>query len=452
MAINVMDTELFKEEFIAPEMKALFDERSVVESWLLFESTLADVQGELGIIPTNVAAEIKSKASLEHVCYERIVEINKKTKLASVATIRALAEVCENGAGEYIHYGSCSPELFENTLAYRLKKAMDVLEEDLKMVKQHLNRLADNHRDTVMVDRSHGQQALPVTFGFICAVWSDAVGKDIERFQEARKRILMGTIKGAVGNYSSHFAISGEKCLEMEKLVLERLGLIFNPISFRRHMERLTEFMNLMVIIAVTFEKICDDIFVQQRNEIAELEEPFDVAHQIGSSTLPQKRNPVRIEAIEAWCKKIRSNTAAFAETRHREAHDITGFYAEDLLISETCVLASAMLNHAKYIFENLVVREEGMLKNLNLSNGLVMTESLMIALTKKTGRKQTAHHIIHTVAMEAFERNIPFKELILQSPEIYEYLSKEEIEKLLEPKSYLGLNDHCINAIIEQK
>ena len=450
MAINVMDTDLFRGDFYAPKMRALFDERAVVESWLLFESTLAEVQGELGIIPSDAAAEIKAKASLDHVSFERIIEINSKTKLASVATIRAVAEVCDNNAGEYIHYGSCSPELFENTLAYRLGKAMDVLEEDLKVVQSHLNRLADEHRDTLMVDRSHGQQALPISFGFVCAVWSDAVGKDIERFQEARKRILMGTIKGAVGNYSSHFAISGEKCLEMEKMVLDRLGLIFNPISFRRHMERLTEFMNLLVILAVTFEKICDDLFVQQRNEIAEVEEPFDVAHQIGSSTLPQKRNPVRIEAIETWCKKIRSNAAAFADTRHREAHDITGFYAEDLLIPETCVLASAMLNHAKYIFENLVVRKEGMLRNLHLSNGLVMTESMMIALTKKTGRKQTAHHIIHTVAMEAFEKNIPFKELILENPEIYEYLSKEEIEKLLDPKSYLGLNDHCIDAVIK--
>ncbi|MBA7575828.1 Adenylosuccinate lyase [subsurface metagenome] len=449
MAIHIMDGEIFKSAYIVPEIREIFDEKSVVESWLIFEGILAEVQGELGIIPLEVAKEIKAKASLKHVEFERIVEINSKVKLASVATIRALAEVCEKDAGEYIHYGSCSPELFENSLAYRIRKTMDIFERELHEIRSILFSLADTHKHTIMVDRSHGQQGNPTTFGFVAAIWSGAITKHIERFQEARKRILIGSLKGAFGNYASYYAIAGEKCLEMEKQVLKRLGLYPNRISIRRHMERFAEFLNLLSLLSITFEKIFDDIFCQQRNEIAELEEPFDSENQIGSSTLPHKRNPVLSEAIIAWSKKIRSNASAFSETHMRDSHDIIGFYMEDLIIPETCILTGSMLNSAKYILGNLKVKKDAMQKNLELSNGLVMAESLMLALSKKTKKKQTAHHIFHKIAMESFEKGIPFDKCILEDPDIHDHLTTEEIKNLINPKNYLGLNDKCIENII---
>jgi len=449
MTIHIMDGEIFKSAYIAPEIREIFDEKSVVESWLMFEGILAEVQGELGIIPMKVAEEIKNKATLKHVKFERIVEINSKVKLASVATIRALAEICEKDAGEYIHYGSCSPELFENTLAYRIRKTMDIFERELHTIRSLLIHLADKHKHTLMVDRSHGQQGNPTTFGLVAGIWSDAIAKHIERFQEARKRILVGSLKGAFGNYASYYAIAGEKCLEMEKQVLKRLGLCPNRISIRRHIERYAEFLNLLSLLSITFEKICDDIFSQQRNEIGELEEPFDSENQIGSSTLPHKRNPVLSEAIIAWSKKIRSNASAFSETHMRDSHDIIGFYIEDLIIPETCILTGSMLNYAKYILENLKVKKDIMQKNLELSNGLIMAESLMLALSKKTKKKQTTHHILHKIAMEAFEKGIPFNQCILENKEICVHLTKEEIQNLLNPGNYLGMNDQCIEKVI---
>jgi adenylosuccinate lyase len=301
-----------------------------------------------------------------------------------------------------------------------------------------------------MVDRSHGQQGNPTTFGFIAAIWSDAVNKHIERFKEARKRILIGSLKGAFGNSASYYAIAGEKCLEMEKRVLEKLGLYHNKISVRRHIERFTEFLNLLSILTITFEKIFDDIFFHQRNEIGELEEPFDTQNQIGSSTMPHKRNPVHSEAIIAWCKKIRSNTWAFAETHMRDSHDIITYYLADLIIPESCLLTGSMLNTAKYILGNLKIKKDAMLKNLELSNGLIMTEALMLALSKKTKQKQTAHHIFHKIAMESFEKGIPFNQCILENENIGAHLTKEEIQNLLNPENYLGMNDQYIENIIQ--
>jgi adenylosuccinate lyase len=445
-----METEIYKADYAAPEIRGIFDERSMIETWLFFEGILAEVQGELGIIPPEVAKEIKAKASLKHVRFERIIEIYRKTKHPPVATVRALAEVCERGAGEYVHYGLCSPELTENTLAYSLKKVMDVFERDLAAIRSHLNRLAGLHRHTVMADRSHGQQALPTTFGFIAAIWSDAVSKQIDRFQEARKRILMGTIKGVMGNHASHYMLAGEKCLELEKKVLERLGLYSNRISFRRHLERWMEFLNLLSLLAATFEKICDDLYFLQRSEIGEVEEHFDTESQIGSSTMPQKRNPVLCEAILGWCSKIRSNAAAFSSAHMRESHDSIGFITEDLIIPETCVLTGAMLNAAKSLLENLVVKKDAMRRNLESSNGMIMAEALMLGLSKKTGKKQTAHAIVHQAAMEAFEKGIPFDKYILECPSIRDHLTKEEIQGLLKPENYLGLNDMCIDRVIQ--
>ncbi len=452
MAIHVMEMDIFKEDIVTPDIREIHDEKGVVESWLMFEGILAEVQGELGILPQPIAAEIRKKASLKYVRLERIAELYPKIKLASVAAIRALAEVCEGGAGEYVHYGSCSPELFENTLAYRLRRTMDILEKGLAEIREHLNRLADTHRHTVMAERSHGQQALPTTFGLVAAIWSDAMAKHLERFQDARKRILMGSVKGAVGNHASHFNISGEKCLELERRVLERMGLFVNRVSFRRHIERLTEFLYLLSLLAVTFEKICGDIFFLQRNEVGEVEEPFDAEHQIGSSTLPQKRNPVLSESIIAWCKKIRSNAAAFGETHMHDSHDIIGFYMEDLVIPESAVLANAVLKTAKVILKDLAVKKETMKKNLAASHGLIMTEALMFALTQKTRQKQTAHKLIHRAAMESFEKGIPFDEYVLRYPGVGDHFEKKELAALLNPENYLGLNDRCIDNVIGKK
>ena len=450
MAIHVMDGEIFKADFNAPEVREIFDEKSIVDSWLMFEGILAEVQGELGIIPPEVAEEIKNKATLKYVKFERVVKLNAKIKLASVATIRALAEACEKNASEYVHYGSCSPELFENTLSYRIRKVMDVFEKELKTIQALLVHLADKHKHTLMVDRSHGQQGNPTTFGLVTGIWSDAIAKHIERFQESRKRILMGSLKGAFGNHASYYAIAGEKCKIMEEKVLKKMGLYPNKISIRRHMERFAEFLNLLSLLSITIEKICDDIFFQQRNEIGELEEPFDSENQIGSSTLPHKRNPVYSEAIIAWSKKIRSNASAFSETHMRDSHDIIGFAMEDLIIPETCILAGSMLNSIKYILGNLKVKKEAMLKNLKLTNGLIMAEALMLALSKKTKKKQTAHHIFHKIAMESFEKGIPFSQCILENKDIGAHLTKEEIQDLLNPGNYLGMNDKCIESILQ--
>jgi len=450
MVVHVIDFEIYKADFGSNMVRKIFEEKSIIEDWLLFEVTLAEVQAELGIIPEWAAEEIKKKGTLEYVKIDRIAEIYHQTMLSSVALIRAFNEVCEKGAGEYIHYGATTQDMFDTTLALRIKRVMDVFEKDLITIRDQLNKLANDHRNTVMAGRTHGQQALPITFGFKAAIWSDMISKYIDRFKEARKRILVGTVSGAVGNFASFYTIAGEKCLEMEKKVLERLGLYQPKISIQPQNERLVEFLNLLSLLSVTFEKIADEIFLFQRNEFSELEEPFDTEKQISSSTMPHKRNPNRCELIKASAKKIRANASAFAEIYMREERDLTTFYLEDLIIPESCILTSTILENAKFIFPNLVVKKEEMKKNLKITHGLIMTETLMLALSKRTGKKQTAHAIVHRAAMEAFEKGIPFDEFVMQYPGISEHFTEEELRNLLKPENYLGLNDLLIDKVIK--
>lgn len=440
---------IFESHYAPRHVREIFDEQSVIESWLMFLNVLAEVQAELGIIPREAAEEITKKGSLSSIKFERIVELYAKTKHPGLAVVRALAEKCENGAGEYVQYGTSAPELWENTLAYRLKKVMDIFETNLSSIRSCLNRLAGVHRHTLMVERSLGRQALPTTFGFVAAVWSDAVMKNMDRFQEARKRILAGFLKGVAGTYASHYTLAGDHCLEMERRVLKRLGLYSNHISFRRHLERLTEFMNLLVLVAQTFEKIFNDVFFQQRDEIGELEEPHEDDGPSESSALPQKRNPVLVQGILARCKKIRSNAAAFAETHVHQSHDTIAFSMENLIIPETCVLVGDLLHEAEYVLANLRVKVDVMKKNLALSKGLIMSEALMLNLARRSGKKQTAHILTHKAAMEAYEKGIPFEECIRRHKIITKYFAANEIEALLLPENYLGLIDTCIDSVI---
>jgi adenylosuccinate lyase len=452
MALHIIDSQIYGRDFATPEIRKIFEEESIVQDWLDFEVALAEVQAELGFIPKEAAKEIKAKGSLSFVKVARVAEIYAQTMLSSVAMIRAFKEVCANNAGEYIHYGATTQDIFDTTLAVRLKKTLDIFTEDLKAIRGHLNRLADQHRHTVMAGITHGQQALPVTFGFTAAIWSDMVGKHIDRLQEARKRILVGTVSGAVGNFSSFHFLFGEKCYEMQKRVLERFGLEVPKINIQPQIERLTEFLQILALMSVTFEKIADEIFLFQRNEFAQLEEPFDTEKQISSSTMPQKRNPNRCEMIKALAKKIRSNCAGFAEIYMREYRDHSPFYMEDFTIPETVILASTMLQQAKFVYQGLTVKKENMRRNLDISQGLIMAETLMLALAKKTGKKETGFGLVHKAAMEAFEKGKPFGEYIENFPEIRKYFSQEEIQRLLQPENYLGLNDRLIDEVIGRK
>lgn len=452
MFVHMTDYQMYRDDFGCPEIRAMWSEDGILQGWIDFEVVLADVQAELGFIPRAIADEIKAKGKLELVTAKKIADNFRVTNLASISMIRAFKDVCGGDAGEYIHYGATTQDILDTTLAYRIRKSLEIWENDLALIRDELFVLADKYRAALMPGVTHGQHAIPITFGFLCAMWAQSVKEHIERIREARPRICVGSVCGAAGNFASYHLLFGDKVWEMQEMVLKRFGLNTPPISIQPRNERLNEYLYLTANISTTFEKIADEIFLQQRNEIAQLEEPFDTEHQICSSTMPQKRNPVRCENIKAYATMLRSMAGAFSELHMRDLRDDSAFFVEDFNFPTTAILMDSMLKTAHFVIAGLTVKPQTMRRNLDISGGLIMSEPLALILAQKTGQKDTAMKIVHKAAMESFEKGIPYEEYALSLPELREYMSEKEIRDALNPANYLGLNDRLIDNVIESR
>jgi len=450
MAVQLMDSVIFGRVFANDEVKAIFDEKGVIESWLLFEKTLAKVQAELGIIPKKSAEEIGRKANLNDVSLEKIARYFDETALASVALIKALKDTCSADTGEYIHYGPTTQDLYDTSLAIRLKNFMPLLVRDLKQVSDLLLKLCEKYKNTLMISRTHGRQAIPITFGFKMAIQAETFNTHLRRAREIYPRIAIGSLSGAVGTYSSFKAMSEVNPLELERKVLDELGLQATVISCQPCTERFCEFLNFLSLISISVEKLAQDLFTMQRDEIAEIKESPGGDRKISSSTMPHKQNPKGMELILGLTKLIRSYSHALMETSMKDERDRSPFWVEDIAIPGACVLTSTILVTLKNILENLEVSPEAMEENVHITQGLIMAEHIMIALSKKTGKKESAHKLVTESAKKAVMNHRSFEEVLSENEEIRKYLSRQEIHDALNPSTYLGLTEELIERVLK--
>ncbi len=431
-----------------PEMRKVWEEKNKLEKMLKVEAALAKAQAELGLIPKEAAEEINKKASTKYVKLERVKEIEKQTRHDVVAMIKALAEVCEGNAGEYIHFGATSNDIVDTANSLLLKESIEIIEDKLKQLRDILLDKAEEHKYTVCVGRTHGQHAIPTTYGMRFALWASEIDRHLERLKEAKKRICVSMITGAVGT----MAAMGEKGLEVHKRVAEILGLepvlISNQVIQR---DRHAEFVFLLALIAQTLNKIGVTVRNMQRTEIGELEEEFDPTKQTGSSTMPHKRNPITFEQICGLSRVIKSLCIAEMDNIPLwEERDLTNSSAERCIFAEVCVLIDHILSLAIKGIKKLKVNKENVERNLNLTKGLIMAERIMIELAKRGMGRQTAHEVVRQCAMKAYEEKRHLKDVLLENKEVMKYLTKEELEKLMNPKTYIGLAPQIVDEVIK--
>lgn len=431
-----------------PEMRKVWEEENKLEKMLKVEAALAKAQAELGLIPKEAAEEINKKASTKYVKLERVKEIEKQTRHDVVAMIKALAEVCEGNAGEYIHFGATSNDIVDTANSLLLKESIEIIEDKLKQLRDILLDKAEEHKYTVCVGRTHGQHAIPTTYGMRFALWASEIDRHLERLKEAKKRICVSMITGAVGT----MAAMGEKGLEVHKRVAEILGLepvlISNQVIQR---DRHAEFVFLLALIAQTLNKIGVTVRNMQRTEIGELEEEFDPTKQTGSSTMPHKRNPITFEQICGLSRVIKSLCIAEMDNIPLwEERDLTNSSAERCIFAEVCVLIDHILSLAIKGIKKLKVNKENVERNLNLTKGLIMAERIMIELAKRGMGRQTAHEVVRQCAMKAYEEKRHLKDVLLENKEVMKYLTKEELEKLMNPKTYIGLAPQIVDEVIK--
>jgi len=430
------------------EMRKVFDEESKLQRMLDVEAALAWAHGEVRNIPREDAEKIVKTASVKHVKLSRVKKIEKEIKHDIAALVRALAETC-GPSGAYVHFGATSSDIIDTAMALQLKDAVDLIETKLNNLEETLMEKAEQHKGTVMMGRTHGQHALPITLGFKFAVWMRENARHIQRLRECRERVLVGKMSGAVGTQAG----LGPYAIKIQGLVMKRLGVKPAQISTQIvQRDRYAELICLLAMIASTLDKIATEVRELQRPEMGEVFEPFEQKRQVGSSTMPHKRNPMICERVSGLAKIMRSLVVPALEnvpTWHER--DLTQSSAERFIIPEACILTDYMLVLMTNVLKNLWVDKEQMQKNMGLTQGRTMSEAVMIALARKGMDRQKAHELIRRLAMKSGVAKQPFKETLLKDKTIRETLSEKEIDDALNPRNYLGTAKKQIELAVKR-
>lgn len=431
-----------------PEMRRIFEEEFRVQKMLDVEAALAWAHAEVGDIPREDAEKIMAAASLEHVKLARVKEIEREIKHDVAALVRALAEA-SGPSGAYVHLGATSYDIVDTATALQLKEALELIERRLDDFEKVLMDKALQYKKTLMMGRTHGQHALPTTLGFKFAVWMHEISRHIERIRQCRERVLVGKMSGAVGTQAG----LGERATKIQELVMRRLGLKPADISTQIvQRDRHAELICLLALIASSLENFATEIRELQRPEIGELFEPFEEQRQVGSSTMPHKRNPETCERICGLARIVRSLVIPALEnvvTWHER--DLTQSSAERFIIPEACILADYMLFLMSNIVANLHVDEERMLKNIELTQGRAMSEAVMIALTRKGMSRQEAHELLRKLSIKSELEKLSFKEVLLKDKVVSGKLSEKEIDEALNPRNYLGTALKQVELMVEK-
>ncbi|MBL7074405.1 adenylosuccinate lyase [candidate division KSB1 bacterium] len=416
------------ERYTLPEMGEVWSEEHKFETWLRVEIAVCEAQAEMGLIPKEAVSVIREKAAFD---VGRIQEIEEKVNHDVIAF---LTNVAENVGAEarYVHLGMTSSDVLDTASALRLQEAGDIISRKIESLKSLLAGKALQYRDRVMIGRTHGMHSEPITLGLKFAVYFYEMGRNIQRFQRALDGISFGKISGAVGTFAFLDPSIEEKTCSL-------LGLKPAPISTQvLQRDRHAEFLTTLAIIAGSLEKIATEIRNLQRTEILEVEEPFGKG-QKGSSAMPHKRNPITCERIVGLARMVRANAmVALENIALWHERDLTHSSAERIIFPDTTILIDYMLEKTIAVLENLTVYPENMEANLNLLNGLIFSQAVLLALVKKGMDREGAYRIVQRNAMAASRARENFKEKISGDKTIKKLLTLEEIEDCFDLKTHL--------------
>ena len=445
MPSSMIDSLIFNDWFGSGEMRNIFSDEYRLQCWLDVEAALARGQAKIGMIPREAAEEISAKANVENLNFAKFKEEVDRTVHPLMPLIWELQRVCQKEYGEYIHWGATTQDIMDTGMMLQIKAAASIIFRDLEVIEQLLKNLAQKHRSTLMAGRTHGQHALPITFGFKVAVWLAEVRRHLQRWEQSRSRILVGNLSGAVGTH----AAMGAKGLEVQRFLMAELGLGEPEITWHPARDRIAEFVSLLSGICATLGKIAKEIINLQKTEVGELAEPF-VMGKVGSSTMPQKRNPHLCEAVLALSKMVRTQAALAWEVMVQEhERDMAAWMVEWEMVPQVCILTSGVLKHSLTILRGLVVDERRMRANLDLLKGLILAEPIMFALAEKIGH-QAAHRLVYEIAMKTYEEGRTFREILLADERVVKHISPEKIEQLLDPEKYIGLSSEIGDKVTE--
>ncbi len=416
------------ERYTLPRMGALWTQQQKYESWLQVELAACEAMEEVKKVPKGTAAHVRRKVTIDP---HRIDEIEKITKHDVIAFLEAVAEQAGPKA-RHLHAGLTSSDVLDTGLALQMVEAGGIILEDLDTLLVVLKKRAFEHQETVMVGRSHGIHGEPISLGVKFALWYEEFKRHRKRFIAAGEDIAVGKLSGAMGTFA-HLPP------RIESMVCKKLGLKPAPVSNQVvQRDRHAAYLTALALVAASIEKVATEIRHLQRTEVLEAEEYFSVG-QKGSSAMPHKRNPVGSENLCGLARVIRSNSlAAMENVALWHERDISHSSVERIIIPDSNILMDYMLVRLTKLLTNLVVYPDRMLKNLNLTGGLVYSQRLLLALVDRGAERKAAYEAVQRNAMEAWQGNGNFQDLVTNDPFISRKLRASEIQTCFNPQAYL--------------
>ncbi len=421
-----------------PEMAALWEPENRYRAWLLVEILACEANAKLGLIPARSLSAIKKKADFD---VKRIDALEKVVKHDVIAFLTAVGEHVGTDS-RFIHLGLTSSDVLDTSLAYLMRRASDIIIADLTSLRKVLRKKAYQHTNTVLIGRSHGVHAEPVTFGLKMALWYEETGRALERMVRARDVISVGKVSGAVGTFANIDPF-------VERYVCRKLGLVPEPVATQVvQRDRHAEYLSALALIASSIEKFSVELRHLQRTEVLEAEEYFSEG-QKGSSAMPHKRNPISAENLSGLARVVRANSlAALEDVALWHERDISHSSVERIIVPDSTILIDYMLARFTSLVDRMFVYPKNMERNMALSRGLFHSETVMLALVGKGIARETAYRYVQRNAMEVWKEGGDFALRLKADADIRAYLSEREIDDCFDLKHTLKKVDYIFKRV----
>ncbi|WP_395703008.1 adenylosuccinate lyase family protein [Aquabacterium sp.] len=433
MPIGMFDSFITGHWFSA-EAKRLWSDEATLQSWLDVEAALAQAQAAQGLIPAEAAATITGQAQASRFDTRQLAEAIAFAQHPLVPVLHRFEQLCGEPAAGYLHWGATTQNIFDTAAALQMHATHRLLLRELDGAITAIGALATRHRSTPMAGRTHGQHALPMSFGYKLAGWIDELDRDRQRLQQRLAAAFPASMGGAIGT----FAAMGPRGPAVEAGVAELLGLQPAGLPLRGSYDRACDYVQALGLLAGTAQKIAQDLVFLQRSEIGEVSEAFHHG-KVGSSTMAQKRNPSSAQLLASLARLLRLRVPGALEAMVRsDEGDAAATNVTDVLLPEIALLGASLAGCLCRLARGLQVDAAAMARNLALGGGLINTEALMMRLTPRMGRHR-AHRLLYEVAQQAQSARLPFRQALLRHPAFAEPGLVEELLQALEPAAYLG-------------
>ena len=446
MAASIIDSSIFQGIFTTEAMRHVWSDENRTAKYVEIERALAIVQGRLGIIPKEAADEIVSHCRIEEIDMARLRQQTERIGYPILGVVTQINQLCRDKLGEYVHWGATTQDITDTATVLQIREAMELIDGELAAIAKAMAKLAKEHRLTPMIGRSNLQQAIPVTFGYKMAGLLSAILRHRERLAQLKERVLVGEFAGAAGTLAS----LETGAMETQAGLCAELGLKQPTIAWHTIRDNIAETGALLGLVGGTLGKLSMDVKLMMQTEVGEVFEPYH--HGRGSSsTMPQKRNPVASCYIHAAISVVRQHAAALMDAMVADHERSTGpWEIEWIVLPEAFCLIAGALKQSRAVVEGLEVDARAMMRNIEMTGGLVMSEAVMMGLGPYIGREY-AHDLVYDLCRESSAKQTPLIDLLESHPEIRRHVGRAELERMLDPVNYLGQSGVMVDRVLER-